>query len=86
MTADNFANRLRRSIDHRGLTVAELSRRTCIARRTIYGLLLHDRNASAHTLKRLCVALGIDAHWLLFGEPFDALEFPARQGYRDGAD
>lgn len=68
-----FPDRLQKIMDERGLSQAELGRRTGLSRQAINGLLAGDSKAPRpENLLLLCEALDVDPYTLMLGRPRSA--------------
>ena len=59
------ANRLSWALDHRGVTQAELSRMSGVPKPVINRVICQRRVVNVDALVRICLALDVDANWLL---------------------
>lgn len=66
------ANRLSWVLEHRGVSQAELSRATGVPKPVINRVLCQRRLINVDALVRICLALDVDAGWLLGLRPVRA--------------
>jgi transcriptional regulator with XRE-family HTH domain len=63
-----LGERLFEARDRAGLTLRELGQRACISWSSISAIEKGKQSATAETIERLAVALGVRPCWLAFGE------------------
>ncbi len=64
--------RVRRIRVEKGLTLAELSRRSDVSRSTLCSMELGQRQVNSHTLLRISRALKVSLDYLMTGKEFEA--------------
>lgn len=65
---EGFSARLYESYIKSGLEITEISKRTKMARSSVYGYMYYGITPNITALAKLCVVLNIDADYLLFGK------------------
>lgn len=63
-----FAKRLSEEIINSGLTVTQISKRTKIARSSIYGYMYYGITPNVTHLAKICATIHVSADYLLFGK------------------